>query len=130
MPPTSEKPLQYQWLDGRIHEFVLMDFTRAGVDEFVAKIDEINHSDRLGAPILVDSSRGLMPLSYMLKRFQALYRTAPRAPQRYKIALIMQSGFLATVLENMIRMFPQMNLQIFGARDRHAALEWLRQVEK
>jgi hypothetical protein len=126
MSLATEKQVQYQWLDDQIHEFVVLDFTRAGVDDFVERVAEVMLSPRAGAPFLVDSQRGTLPLSYMITRFRALNRTTPKPEKPFKIAIIQQSGFLSAIVQTIVSAFPQARLQFFNASQRDAALVWLK----
>jgi hypothetical protein len=126
MSLPTEKQVQYRWLDNDIHEFILFDFTRAGVDDFLAKIDAANHSPNLGAPMLVDSQRGILPVNYFFTRLRVLNNTSPRPDKPFKTAVIQHSGFLATVVQTLVKAFPQTQVQFFNADERDKALAWLR----
>lgn len=116
----------YRLLDNGIHEFVMLEFSRAGVDAFIAAIGEMNAVVPLGTSrlLLVDSSGGIQPLSYLFSRLRSTLQTrADEIPS--PLALILSSYLMAGMIGGMMRIFPQLNLRIFRPDQRQAALDWL-----
>jgi hypothetical protein len=124
----EQKPrsCEHRVLDGGIHEFVMLEFSRAGVDAFLDMVNDFTHSSDFGAPFLVDSSAGDQPVQYLFSRLQVMYRTTPKAPQPYKIALLHKPSLTSSLLQGLMRIFPQARLRLFHAHEREAALAWLR----
>ena len=110
-----------------IHEFVVHDFTRTGADEFVAAIVAMNHSAEAGLPILMDSSRGTLPVGYLVARFRVLYPDNPKPQQPFKIAILHQPSVITSMMSGMMRAFSYTRVRLFKEHERAIALDWLRQ---
>jgi hypothetical protein len=114
-------------LDDGVHEFVMLEFSRAGVDAFAAALQEMNASLPPGtlAPVLVDSSQGTQPVSYMFTRMRELNKVAPKSKTRSRVALLHKPGIIATITDGMMGIFPQVRVRIFSPEHRDVALQWL-----
>jgi hypothetical protein len=119
----------YQVHENGIHEFVMLEFSRAGVDAFGEKLHVMNATLPPGtnAPVLVDSSRGTQPIRYMFNQMRELNRTAPKASARSRVALIHKPGVIATMVDGMMGIFPQVRVRIFSPEERDTALRWLQE---
>src|SRR5690349_20300471 len=115
---------EYRVLDNGIHEFVMTDFSRAGVDAFIEALKHMNTIPLSGVyrPVLVDSGGGVQPMSYMFTRL----RTLPPAParSRFKVALLLQSGMVGSIVGTMVRVFPRLNVRLFLPDERETAIDW------
>jgi hypothetical protein len=114
-------------LEDGIHHFTIFDFSRAGADDFINAIDAMHRSPDAGLPLLVDSSRGAMPLGYVVGRLRDLYRVTPREQQPSKVAVIVKPSLLGSMMDGMMRMFMFTRVRQFTIAERDAALDWLRQ---
>jgi predicted YcjX-like family ATPase len=123
----TPEPCQYMLEEG-IHQLIVYDFSRSGTDNFIDSVVNILLSSDAGLPMLVDSSRGSMPLGYMVKRFRELYRTTPKPPQDFKIAVLYQPSAIIGMIDSMIRLFTYTKVRLFKANEREKALTWLQQI--
>jgi hypothetical protein len=116
---------EYRVLENDIHEFVMLDFSRAGVDAFIEALKHMNSTPLSGhyRPILVDSGGGVQPMNYMFQRL----RTLPTAPARhhFKVAMLLQPGIVGSIVGTMVRVFPRLNVRLFLPHERQAAMDWL-----
>jgi hypothetical protein len=126
MSESIQSRCEYHVLENGIHEFVMLEFSRAGVDAFIDAIDRMNMMIAPGIPrpVLVDSSGGIQPLNYLFSR---LRRAVIRKPgeQSSRLALILPSSRMAGMIGGMMRIFPNLNLRIFLPEDRETAARWL-----
>lgn len=126
--PVQPRCLHHVHENG-IHEFVMLEFSRAGVDAFAEKIQAMNAMLPPGtsAPVLVDSSQGTQPVNYMFTRMRELNRTAPKPAKRSRVALLHKPGIIATIVDGMMGVFPQVRVRIFRPEDRETAIRWLQE---
>jgi hypothetical protein len=117
---------EYRVLETGVHEFVMLEFSRAGVDAFVAAIERMNAAipPELPRPILVDSGRGVQPLSYLFTRLR-MVSTGVSGQPGSRLALLLQPGMMVSIVGGMMRIFPQLSVRFFRPDEREAALEWL-----
>jgi hypothetical protein len=118
---------EYHVLENGIHEFVMLEFSRVGVDAFAEKIIAMNAtlSPDAAVPLLIDSSRGTQPVNYLMTRMREINRTSPRFEERGRIALIHQPGVIVAIVDSMMRIFPAVRVRIFSPDEREAAIHWL-----
>jgi hypothetical protein len=118
---------EYQVLDNGIHEFVLLDFSRAGVDTFVEAVEQMNKAIPPGAPrpILVDSSGGVLPLNYAFSRMRTMSTATATGNTPSKTAILMQPGVMIGIVGGMMRIFPLLRVRFFRPGERQAAIDWL-----
>ncbi len=116
---------EYRLLDNGIHEFILKDFTRAGVDAFIESIQEMHRNFPIDTPrpVLIDSSGGMHPISYLFTRLRTLPHGNSNA--RSRLAMVMQSHTLANVVGGLARVFPRLQIRFFKATERDIAIAWL-----
>lgn len=117
----------YHRLDSGIHEFVMTGASRAAVDEFVAALEEMANFMPPGktAPILLDSSVGMQPTSYIFSRTLMMIRKYPPSQESSRIAIIFKPSVLMNTIEVMMRIFPRLQVRFFKPEEREAALIWL-----
>jgi hypothetical protein len=125
MSASTFERCQHTFEDG-IHYFTVFDFSRAGTEDFINAILAMYVSPDVGKPVLVDSSRGGMPVGYMIRRFRELYQSTPKPPP-FKIAVLHQPSMIIGMIEGMTRLFTRTRVRLFKANEREAALAWLRQ---
>lgn len=119
---------EYRVLENGVHEFVMYEFSRDGVDEFVAAVDRMNQATpaHLLRYVLIDSTRGTQPLSYLFQRLRELSRSMNMSEQKgARVAVLLQSSVMAGIIGGMMRIFPMINARFFSPTDRDAALVWL-----
>lgn len=116
----------YRVLDNGIHEFVLLEFSRAGVDDFVSAVEAMNTAlpPEIPRPLLVDSRGGVQPLSYLFARLRSIPQ-GEGAHGRSRLALLIETGMMVTIISGMVRIFPRLNVRFFQPDQRQAALDWL-----
>lgn len=126
MSANTFERCQHTFEDG-IHHFTVFDYSRAGTDDFINTVLAMYVSPDAGMPMLVDSSRGTLPLGYMVRRFRDLYQSTPKPPQKFKIAVLYQPSMIIGMVDGMIRLFSYTQVRLFKVNEREKALDWLRQ---
>jgi hypothetical protein len=122
----KETLCEYNTLDHGIHEFIVMDFSRAGADALIERIQQIKStlpSDDVSS-MLIDSSGGTLPINYAFSRVRQIGVRSWRDDSR--VAVIAQSTSLFDMLSNLLRILPRLKLRLFTPDKRQAALDWLR----
>lgn len=127
MSESLQTPCVYTVLDGGVHEFVLYEFSRGGVDAFIDEMLRMNASlpQGIARPMLVDSQRGIPPLRYLFARLQEIERASPQR-ERSRLAVILMPGVMTGIIGGMLRVFPLLNARFFRPDAHDAALAWLR----
>ncbi len=120
---------QYTILENGVHEFIMMEFSRSGVDAFIEALREMYSRVPYGIsrPILVDSSKGLQPISYLFAELRTVIRLQP-GENPSKVSVIMPSGIIAGIVAELVRIFPHLHVRIFKPEERRQAFEWLLSV--
>jgi hypothetical protein len=113
-------------LEDGIHYFTVFDYSRAGTDDFINAVLAMYVSPDVGMPVMVDSSRGTLPLGYMVGRFRDLYRNTPKPQKSFKIAVLYQPAMIVGMVDGMIRLFSYTQVRLFKGQERDKALDWLR----
>src|SRR5687767_5754119 len=116
---------EYNVLEGGIHEFIVYDFSRAGADEFLALMHQIVATlppDDTSS-LLIDSSRGTLPINYTFTRVRQLGVRTLR--DNSSIAVLVQPGVMTGMFSHLLRMLPRLNLRLFTPDKRAEALGWL-----
>ncbi len=109
-----------------IHEFILQDFTRAGVNIFVQSIEMMYHRlpDDRSSAVLIDSSAGVLPLNYLFSQLPSAVKT-DWITRTARIAVISPGGAVANIIGEMSKHFLQLNLKMFTPQQRRQAIDWL-----
>jgi hypothetical protein len=117
---------EYNTLEHGIHEFIVRDFSRAGADALIERIQQVQSAlpSEDAASMLIDSSRGTLPINYAFSRVRQVGVSSMRDDTR--VAVIAQSTSLFDMLSNLLRMLPRLKLRLFTPDKRQAALDWLR----
>jgi hypothetical protein len=123
MAESTETRCEYRMREDGIHEIVLLDFSRAGADAFFEAMRQINISENIHAPLLIDSSRGTPPINYTFSRF----RKSTLNNRVSRTAILAQSHLIIGILSGMVRIFPRVNVRIFSPDERENAIRWLQE---
>jgi hypothetical protein len=117
----------YTRLPNGIHEFVMTEASRAAVDEFVAALEEMAQFLPPGktAPILMDSTIGMQPTSYIISQTLQMIRKYPPPQENQRMAIILRPSFLLNTIAVMLRIFPFLNVRFFKPEERDEAVQWL-----
>ena len=125
--PTSACTFQY--LDGRVKEFVLTEVSRRAVDELFDMAERMLHEALLrndllylSQPTLIDSGVGTQPLNHSLARLHAMMDKFPQT-RHGLIAITLPSSPLLKTLSVMMR--PLAPMRIYTPQEREQALSWL-----
>jgi hypothetical protein len=129
---TTKTGCEYKVLDSGVHEFTMQEFSRAGVDAFIERIEQMNAAlaSDAGAMILVDSRQGTQPLNYLLSRLRRIERIGVRTRQRTHVAILLESSLMSSILSSMMRMLPQLTVRVFRADEHETAQRWLYEADK
>lgn len=119
---------EYVVHENGIHEFIMLDFSRAGVDAFAEKINLMTATalpSSVSAPLLIDSSRGTQPLNYLVKRMREIQQAYPQPDERGKIAMLHQPNIMVAIVNGMAQVFPKVQVRFFRPDEREQAVRWL-----
>jgi hypothetical protein len=126
---TQNASCQYRELEGEIHEFVMLDSTRASVDEFVEQMEQLqaaNDASDATLRVIVDMAiSGMPPIRYGFARVGELLRAEDRPPSR--TAFILDNQLIATLLEGFGRVFrtERDKVRYFSPDQREQIIAWL-----
>ncbi len=124
---SSNKTLcTYRITEDGVHEFVLLEPSRAGVDEFVKRLLEMYDVVPPGTarPVLFESTRGVPPLNYLFMRLRTTVRLR-NGEHASPVAVILPSSRMSSIISEMLRLFSGLKCRIFTLHQNKAALEWL-----
>jgi hypothetical protein len=118
-------------LEGNIHEFVLTEASRQGVDELFDTVENImadahakNDMSVIAGRFLLDSSVGVLPLNQAFTRARAIASKFPSHPQS-RTALVFAASPLVRTIDLVLRTF--VSVRFYGSNERDQALAWLRE---
>ncbi len=117
----------YRIHENGIHEFIILDFTRAGVDAFVKALEAMYEVAPAGIPrpVLIDTSRGLSPLSYVFSKVPPAIRWDSNKSPESPIAILTSNNIVSGMISEMGRRFLRMNLRLFTEHQYDEAVKWL-----
>lgn len=120
---------KYRRLENGIHEFIMMEASRAAVDDFIKALEYMMQTippDTVSTPTLMDSSVGVQPIRYIFSRINDFMRTnGQNTTESNKFALILPNSTLTRTVDMMMRAFPNLNTRIFSPGDREKAITWM-----
>ena len=118
----------YTKLDNGIHEFVILEPSKAAVNDMVAYIQTILDTTPDDAPptcYIIDNSRvNALPIKYLRDRVRELneYRSTTREPGR--LAIIYE-GIMGSLVHPIISLPLKNSFRFFKPTERDAAMQWL-----
>jgi hypothetical protein len=129
--PPRRNHCQYHRLENGVHEFVLTEASHHAVDDFVDALETMAQSmpPETSAPILIDSTVGMQPTSYIISRTLRMMSRYPSPKQRSRMAIVLQPSFLRNTLAVMLRIFPFILVRFYKPGEREEALVWLTEAE-
>ncbi|MCU0512547.1 MAG: STAS/SEC14 domain-containing protein [Anaerolineae bacterium] len=124
----SRTRCRYTVLENGVHEFVMTEISREGVDEFIAALESMAASLPPGsiAPVLFDSRVGRQPVNYMMNRLRPFMKQHRSAGKSGKMAMIYAPSAMINTVDALLRLVvPNLRVRFFKPEERDAALAWL-----
>lgn len=124
-------PLTYTYnAEQNIHTFVIHQASRAAVDAYIRKLEEIVESFGEIQPksmyLLLDFTEdGLYPMAYLNKQLAGYIRKFPRIPTNYLAYIVTHPGdqTLVKALQYSSNVYRETTREIFDSREK--AVDWL-----
>ena len=121
----------YTYREDGIHEYVLLDTSRAAFDDFLGRTQSISESADPDEVLLnlVDFSNGLPPVMYSFQRSQeavAKQKKAGHSIPSARNAILYQSGVLISMVQTFVNLLHVDAVgRFFPVEERDQAIAWL-----
>ncbi len=122
----------YSKIEPNIRHLLMTEASRKAVDEYIEIMESFmdNYEEDQVIHTLMDSSVGVQPIAHIFSRTRKLIKKYPQANRNQsetKLALILPSIPMVSMIETMMRAFPQLQTRIFTPGQQEEAIAWLRE---
>jgi hypothetical protein len=130
--PQQPEVCSYTLHDNGIHEFVLLEPSKRGVDELVGRINQLYDSTPSNEKLreLIQFRGGMPPISYAMQRAREQMARYPSLPSLRVVIMYDTNLFISFIMPLANILFSRadkINMKYMPTNKRDAAFEWLLQ---